>query len=237
MKKHTLSATMRDLVGRKVKNLKKQGLIPASVYGKKIKSVSISVKAEELLKVYKEAGESGLVELSLQNEVRPVLIHNVQINPVTSVPIHVEFYQVDLKEKVQANVPVEFTGEPLAVTSKVGVLLTIHDEVEVEALPADLPEKLEFDVTALAEVNAEVKVKDLVVPKGVTVLTEAELVLAKIGSLISKEAEAEEAAAEAAAAAAATTAEAGSEAGAATPAEGAPSSDATQDKKEEAKKE
>ncbi len=235
MKKHTLSAAVRDVVGRKVKNLKKQGLLPATIYGKKIKSVSVSVKIDELLKVHKETGESGLVELTLQNEVRPVLIHNVQINPVTSVPIHVEFYQVDLKEKVQANVPVEFTGEPAAVTNKIGVLLTIHDEVEVEALPADLPEKIEFDVTFLAEVHAEVKVKDLHVPKGVTVLTEAELVLAKIGSLISKEAVAEEAAETAAAQA--TAAEAGTEGTAATPAEGAAVTESTPDKKEETKKE
>lgn len=236
MKKHSLSATARDLVGRKVKNLRKQGLIPANIYGKKVKSITISVTLDDFIKVYKEAGESGLIELTLGKEVRPVLIHNLQIDPIRSNPLHVEFYQVDLKEKVRTKVPVEFTGEPVAVANKIGVLLTITDEVEVEALPADLPEKFTVDVSALAEVDTELKVKDIKAVSGVTILTDPELTLVKIGALISKEAEkqaAEEAAAAAAAAVEAAPAE-GAEAGK----EGVTEEKApAEEKKEEVKKE
>lgn len=207
MKKHLLNAKPRDIVGRKVKNLRKAGFIPATVYGKKIKSVSVSVPAETFSKVYKEAGETGLIDLSLDSEIRPVLVDSVQIDPVTSEALHIEFHQVDLKEKVTAQVPLEITGEPPAVTQKLGVLLSVLDEVEVEALPTDLPEHISVDVSHLEQVNDEIKVSNLDIPKGVTVKTDPALTIVKIGSLITKEAE-QQAAEEEAAQAAAKAAEA-----------------------------
>jgi large subunit ribosomal protein L25 len=228
MKKYTLNALERNLVGRKVKQLRATGTLPATVYGKKVKSMSVSVKATDFSKVYGSAGESGLVELKMEGNTaglpagRQVLIHNVQKDAVSGKPLHVEFYQVDLKEKVHAKVPVEFTGEAQAIKDKQGVLLTILDEIEVEALPTELPEKLTVDISGLAAVNAEIKVSDLKVPSAVTILTDSGLTIVKIGALITKEAEAEAAAAAATAAAAA--AESAAAAGtAAAPAEaGAP---------------
>jgi large subunit ribosomal protein L25 len=202
MKKYTLTAQKRDLVGRKVKNLRAKGEIPATVYGKDVKSITISIEGDAFAKIYAEAGETGLVELSVGGDIRPVLIHTVQKDPVKGTVLHVEFYQVNLKQKVKANVPVEFTGDAPAVIQKTGVLLTLIDEVEVEALPTDLPEKILVDVTKLTEVDQEVKVGDIAVPSGVTILTAPDQSVVRVGSLISKEAEAQ-AAAEAAAAAAA----------------------------------
>jgi large subunit ribosomal protein L25 len=228
MKKHSLTAEVRDVVGRKVKNLRNAGKIPATVYGKKVKSVSITVPADAFAKVYKEAGETGLVELSVGADIRPVLVHTLQKNPVTNDLLHIEFHQVDLKEKVHAKVPLIFTGDAPAVIGKVGVLLTLIDEVEVEALPTDLPEKLMVDVSKLAEVNQEVNVGELNVPSGVTVLTDKDQSVVRVGALISKEAEAEAAAEAAAAAAAAAEAAAAPPAGgpatteAVTPTETAP---------------
>ena len=171
MKKYTLAATKRELVGRKVKNLRAKGEIPATVYGKDVKSTSIAVSKDAFMKVYAQAGETGLVELSVAGDVRPVLIHTVQKDAVKGELLHVEFYQVNLKQKVKTNVPLEFTGDAPAVVGKVGVLLTLIDEVEVEALPTDLPEKIMVDVSRLAEVNQEVKVSGITVPSGVTILT------------------------------------------------------------------
>jgi large subunit ribosomal protein L25 len=210
MKKHILQATKRDVAGRKVKALRKQGQLPATVYGKKVKSISVSVSKDAFMNVYKEAGETGLIELSVGGDMRPVLVHTVQIDPVSSIPLHVEFHQVDLNEKVHAKVPVELVGESAAVAQKLGVLLTVLDEIEVEALPAELPERISVDVTVLADVDQELKVEQLSVPKGVTVLTEAELTVVKVGPLVTKEAEEQAAAEQAAAAeaAAATGAEA-----------------------------
>lgn len=217
MKKHSLSAIKRDSLGRKVKKLRKAGELPATVYGKNVASASLTVRAEAFDNVYAEAGETGLVELSVGGAVRHVLIHHVQKHPVTGAILHVEFHQVDLKEKVHAKVPIVLVGESSAVSEKRGVLLSILDEVEVEALPTDLVEHIEVDVTPLSDVGQEVKVNSLTIPMGLTVLSGAELTIVKIGSLITKEA-ASEAAAEAAKAAEAATAETPSTDAAATPA-------------------
>lgn len=197
MKKHSLAATVRTLLGRKVKNLRKDGQIPATVYGKGVKSASLVVAASAFTKVYKEAGETGLIELHVGNDTRPVLVHTVQIDPVSDEVLHVEFHQVDLKEKVHAKVSIVHIGEAAAVAQKLGVLLTVLDEIEVEALPTDLPEKITVDVTNLANVDDEVKVGDIHVSSGVTVLTDPGLTVIKVGALVTKEAEAQAAAEEA----------------------------------------
>lgn len=206
MNKHVLKAKKRTLVGRKVKNLRKAGQLPATVYGKKVASQSLIVGSDDFLKVYKSAGETGLIDLTVSDTVHPVLIHTVQRHAVTHAPLHVEFLQVDLKEKVKTRVPLAFVGTPPAVSQKIGILLTVLDEVEVEALPTDLPEHIEVDVSGLDAVNQELKIADVKIPSGVTVLSDAGLTVVKIGSVVSKEAEAQ-AAADAAAAAAAAPAE------------------------------
>ncbi len=199
MKKHILQGQKRELVGRKVKQLRAQGIVPATVYGKNIPSESIAIKSMEFKKVLTEAGETGLIELTVDGTMSPVLIHTVQKHAVTRELLHVEFYHVDLKEKVHTKVPLVQVGEAAAVTQKQGVLLTLLTEVEVEALPAELPEKIEVDVTALSEVDQELKVSDLTIPAGVTLLTEGTLSVVKVGALVSKEAEQQEAAETAAA--------------------------------------
>lgn len=189
MKKHILHGSVRTIVGRKVKKLRAEGYIPANVFGKKTASVSLSVKTDAFQTVFAETGETGLVELAIEKEQtpRPVLVHHVQVDPVSGAVLHVEFFQVDLKEKVHAQVPLEFTGTPPAVEQNLGVLLTVLTEVEAEALPAELPDHIAVDVSGLVEVNQELKVSDLVVPKGVTLLTDAGLTVLKIGALTKPE--------------------------------------------------
>lgn len=194
MKKYTLTGKSRDIMGRKVKSLRSDGFLPATVYGKKVSSDNLTVNTADFLAVYNAAGETGLVELTIDGVVKPVLIHSVQKHPVRGDLIHVEFHQVDLKEKVKAQVPLVIIGESPAVAQKAGVLLTLIPEVEVEALPTDLPEKIEVNVTSLAEVDQEIKVSDLQVPSGVTMLSDASVSVVKVGSLVSKEAEAQAAA-------------------------------------------
>src|SRR3989344_3082941 len=211
MKRTALKVGKRTVVGKKVKNLRKEGLIPGTIYGKAVKSVSIQVPLKEFETVYKEGGETGLVDVTLDGEAgKPVLIKHVQLDPKFSNPINVDFHQVNLSEKIHAKVPVEAVGEPKAVADKIGILEMPLSEVEVEALPTDLPEKIDVDVAGLANIGDQITVGDVKVPTGVVILTDATQILFKIGSLISKEAEelakAEEAA-EAAAAAEATTAE------------------------------
>lgn len=190
MEKLTLNAKNRTIVGRKVKTLRRNGLLPGNIYGSKIKSKTIEVTLIDFRKIYQKAGETKIVNLSIgEKDALPVLIHNVQINPLSHNYLHADFYQVDLTKKVKTKVPVELIGTSLAVTQKLGLLLQILNEVEVEALPADLPEKLIIDVISLTAVDQELKVSDLKVPKNVTILTAANLGVVKIGKLVSKEAE------------------------------------------------
>lgn len=235
MKKHSLHAQKRELVGRKVKSLRSGGQIPATVYGHNVKSVSISVPTEAFTSVFHAAGETGLVELSIDGDTRPVLIHTVQKHPVKRNILHVEFYQVDLKQKVKTNVPIELTGEAPAATTKTGVLLNLVDEIEVEALPTDLPEKIVVDVSALAEVGQEIKVQDISVAPGIVILTDPAQGIVRVAPLVSKEAEAavaEEAAAAAAAAeAAAGAAAAATEATTEAKPEAAPATPAKEEEK------
>lgn len=235
MDRHNLKAEKRTVAGKKVKNLRHEGFLPANIYGKNVTSEAVQVNLKEFQKVYKEVGETGLVDLEIDGGKRPILIHNLQFDPITGNSLHADFYQVNLKEKITSAVPLEFVGEPEAVANKVGVLLTLVDEVEVEALPADLPENIPLDVSKLKEIDEELKVSDLIAAPTynefkakLEMLTDPETILVKIGSLVSEEAAKEAAADEAAKAAAAA------EAGAA-PAEGsAPAAEAS---KPEAKKE
>lgn len=201
MKREKLKVEKRKVLGKNVKKLRKSGILPANVYGKNIKSAAVQVTLKDFSPVYKEAGETGLVDLELDGKTIPVLIHNLQKDYRGNI-LHADFFQVNLKEKVKATVPLEVVGEPKAVVDKVGILMNILSEVEVEALPEELPESIKVNVENLANIDDQVTVENLKVPEGVVVLTDKEQVVSKIGELVTKEA-AEEAAAEAAAAEAA----------------------------------
>jgi len=192
MKKYTLTGILREQKGRKVKNLRSKGTLPATVYGKGLESISITVDTAAFKAVFARAGETGVVELDIDKNLKPVLIHNIQIDPVTSQVLHVEFYQVDLKQKVKTNVPIVFVGEAPIVLSKTAVLLTLLSEVEVEALPTDLPEKIEVDVSVLTDLNQEVLVSDLSVLPGVVIVTDSSVGVVKATAIVSKEAQEQE---------------------------------------------
>lgn len=203
MDKHKLTATKRKISGRKVKNLRKEGILPANIYGKDTKSLAIQVLAKDFLQVYEKAGETGVIELAVgDGESHHVLIHNLQLHPVTSLPVHVDFHKISLTEKVKATVPVVTTGVAPAVSSKLGLLLTPINELEVEALPTDLPEHIEVDIAGLSAVGLEIKIKDLKLSDKLTLSADPEQVLIKVGELLTEETkkilEEEKAAAEAA---------------------------------------
>jgi large subunit ribosomal protein L25 len=165
MNKFTLNAETRKISGRKVKNLRKEGILPGNISGKKIKSEAVQVVFKDFDKVYKEVGETGLLSLVIGKEEKPVLIHNLQVNPVSDIPVHVDFLQVDLKEKVEADVPVELTGESPAEKQAIGTVVQYLNEIKVEALPMDLPEKFTVDTSVLTEVDQSILVKDLKVDR------------------------------------------------------------------------
>jgi len=169
-----LKAEKRELKGKKTKRLRAEGLLPANIYGKGVASEAVQVSLEEFNKTFDEAGETGLVELLLGKEKRPVLIGNAQKSPVGGEFLHVDFRQVNLKEKITSSVPIALVGVSPAEKNGLGIVVQSLHEVEVEALPADLPESFEVDISKLEKVDDGISIGDLKVGKKLEVLTDKE---------------------------------------------------------------
>ena len=165
----TLKVKIRKDLGKKVKALRKQGILPAVLYGPKIKNLSIEIDFKEFENIYKEAGESSLISLEIDNDKFPVLIHEVIKDPLSGKPIHADFYQPILTEEVEATVPIVFEGEALAVKELGGTLVREISEIEVKALPKNLPHEIKVDINGLKTFDDEILVKDLKLPESVTV--------------------------------------------------------------------
>lgn len=166
--------------GEDAVDLRKQGKIPAVVYGSGLKeTVSIAVPAIQFEKISKEAGESSLVELSIDGKLVQALIHEIDRDPVSYKPIHIDFLSVDMNKPVQVGVPIEFVGESPAVKAG-GILVKVLHEIEIEGLPADLPSHIEVDISALVDVDSNIQVSDLKAPKGITFVLDGEDVVASI---------------------------------------------------------
>jgi large subunit ribosomal protein L25 len=189
MKRESLKVEKREILGKKVKQVRKLGLVPGNIYGKDFQSASVQLPLESFLTVFNIVHETGLVDLSYEGQTIPVLIHNVQIDPKTHTPLHADFFKVNLKQKVTANIPVVSVGEPLAIADKKGILVNPLSELEVEALPADLPEKIEVNIESLAEVGDQILVENLTVPSDVTVVTDPAQLVFRIDELPPEEPE------------------------------------------------
>jgi large subunit ribosomal protein L25 len=173
-----LSVNTRDILGKKGKALRREGFIPAELYGHGFKNVHVAVPAKEFAKLYKTAGATTLVTLLIEKEKKSVMIHEVGRDAVTDEIIHVDFHQVRMDELVKALVPIEFVGEAPAVKEKGAVINKSMSEIEVEAFPQDLPHVISVSLSTLADLNQSIYVKDLIRPKGVTFLVEAETAVA-----------------------------------------------------------
>lgn len=178
-----LSAKIRNDFGKKVNKLKKQGFLPAVLYGPEIKNFPLAVDYKKFKKIYKEAGESSLISLKIEGEEKKeilVLIYDVKKNPLTLKPIHVDFYQPKLKEKVEATVPLVFVGESKAVKELGGTLVQNISEVDVKALPVDLPREIKVNIQVLEDFNNDILIKDLEIPEGVEILKNPKEIVASV---------------------------------------------------------
>jgi large subunit ribosomal protein L25 len=173
-----LSVKTRELEGKKVNVLRREGFVPAELYGHGFKNLHLAVAAKEFGKVLKEAGTTTVVTLVLNTQKTPAIIHDVVRNYLTGEVEHVDFYQVRMDEKITAKIPLEFIGEAPAVKSANAVINKSMFELEVEALPANLPHSLTVDLSVLDELHKSIYVKDIVVPKGVEVLVDMETAVA-----------------------------------------------------------
>jgi large subunit ribosomal protein L25 len=174
-----IKASKRD-PSTKLGALRKSGQIPAVFYGAGKESTSVSIPTIEFKKVWRDAGESSAVKIGITGGDIDALIHEVQVDPVTDEPIHVDFLAIDMKKKIKVKVPLVFEGISNAVKTGIGNLVKVLHEVEVEALPADLPHSLFVDISKLETLDNNVLVSDIKLPAGVVVITNAGDVVASV---------------------------------------------------------
>lgn len=175
----TLTATKRsktDSLGQ----VRANGLVPAVVYGASVENTPISVQSAQLLKAWKEAGEASTIALDIEGKKVDVLIHEVQVDPVKGFPIHADFLAVDMNKPVEVEIPLEFIGIAPAEKNGLGTLVKVLYEIEVKALPKDLPTSIKVDVSILETLENQIHVKDLIVPSSVTIKTDGEEVVALV---------------------------------------------------------
>ncbi len=175
-----LSAQNRTVTGKKNQQLRKQGMVPAVVYGQGQDNANISVDAKLLRSVYQQAGQSTILELDVDGKKENVLIHDIANDPVTGELTHVDFYRINMKEAIRTEVPLRFVGESPAVYQEEGTLFKNREEIEVETLPAQLPHYIEVDISGLDNFEKSLHIADIVAPEGVKILDDPEELVAKV---------------------------------------------------------
>ncbi len=167
MPKVEIKAEKRGVVGKSLQTLRDKGVLPAVIYGHDFETMPIQVDSKDFEKAYHQAGESSLVYVNLDGQALPAIIHEAVRDAVTDKFVHADFYKVNLKEKITAEVQLVFVGESLAVKDLAGILVKNINAIEVEALPQDLPHEIEIDISVLQELNSHLLIKDLKLPAGV----------------------------------------------------------------------
>lgn len=168
------------ITGKKVSNLRATGRIPAVVYGAKTASVPIDLSIREFIKVYEKAGESDIVSLVVDGETKNVLIYDVDLDPLTSRPRHVDFYAVEKGQKIETEVPIVFVGEAPAVKELGANLIKVLHELKIEADATAIPHEIEVDVSLLTTLGAQIEVRDLKLPPGVILLSSPDEIVATV---------------------------------------------------------
>ncbi len=177
-----LHAEARTVFGKKVKGLRQAGIVPAEIYGKKTKNHSIQIPVRDLEYTLNEAGNTNLISIKIGDKKTgiPVLARNIQYSPVRQRLLHVDFYAVIMDETVSVNVPIRIIGETDLITQQNGTLMTGLNELEIEALPADIPETIEIDISNLTDFGQSIHVSDLPAADNITIHSSPESLLASI---------------------------------------------------------
>ncbi|MEK7125209.1 MAG: 50S ribosomal protein L25 [Patescibacteria group bacterium] len=182
-----LQAQPRTVIGHKVRHLRAEGLIPAVLYGKGQEALNLQIPDKDFLKVLKQAGESTLVYLNLEGQSYPTIIHDVSRDPLKDNVIHADFYKVRLDEKIKTSIPVVFVGESPAVTELKAIFVRNVNELEVEALPQDLPHEIPVDISGLTKFGDQILAKDIKLPAGVKLMAGEDEIIGTAQEPISEE--------------------------------------------------
>ena len=186
-----LTAQTRNQLGKSVKTLRKSGFLPAVMYGEGVPAQPLAISYKEFMVALNAAGESTLVKLDVDGKSFNVLIHDVSYDPVSDLPVHADFHAVRMDKVIRTHVPLEFVGESPAVKNDGGVLVKVVQELEVEALPQNLPHELTIDLSSLVSIGSTLHVKDILLPVGVTLIADADETIAVVDAPRSEEALAE----------------------------------------------
>ena len=167
-----LQVTTREERGHHNHPLRREGQVPAVLYGHNVEPRAVSAEAKLLSRVWMRAGRTKLIDLVVDGaRAQKVLVRELQVNPRNGRPIHADFFAVNLREKLTADVPLVITGEsPAVVDSKVGTLQQLLNTLRIECLPSDLPSQFSVDVSGLAEIDSGIYVRDIQLPSGVTLV-------------------------------------------------------------------
>lgn len=167
-----IKAQMREITGKRVRNLRARGIIPANISGAAKPSIAIQLPVDELNRLLKRHGANVLrIQIGSASRTETALLNRVERNPITSAVLHVDFRRVRLNQPVHARVPLHLIGEAPAVRIHGGVLLHLLDTIEIEALPANIPEALTLDITTLEELNSLLTVADIQLPANVKMMS------------------------------------------------------------------
>ena len=177
----SLAAEPRTITGKKVAAIRRDGRLPAVVFGHGIDSESVSLDAHEFEQLRRHVGQNALIDLSVDGKgARPVLVHGVQVHPVHRRPLHVDLFLVRMTEELIVDVPLVSTGISRAVEDEGGTVLHPIESVRVKALPDHLPQSIEYAIDSLVDFDAVIKVSDLTIPGDVTLLTDPDEIVAKV---------------------------------------------------------
>ncbi|NQV88121.1 MAG: 50S ribosomal protein L25 [Parcubacteria group bacterium] len=160
--------------------IRSKGLLPAVFYGKKEKSTPITLAYKDFMKAWKEAGESSVITLKTKEGDLEALIHAVDLDPVTDAPRHADFYVFEKGQKIEVSVPIEFFGVSPAVKEMGAILIKALHEINIEAMPKDLPHEIKVDISSLVDLDSQILAKDVVLPSGVTLIEKPEEVVASV---------------------------------------------------------
>ncbi|KKW35346.1 hypothetical protein A2852_01720 [Candidatus Adlerbacteria bacterium RIFCSPHIGHO2_01_FULL_54_23] len=174
-----LAVEKRD-IEKKAKALRNAGVLPAVIYGRKEATTPIAVDRKQFEKVFKQAGESTVITIKGLGENKDALIHEVDFDPVLGHPIHADFYAIEKGQTVTVSVPFEFEGISPAVKDLGGILVKVMHELEMECEPKDLPQYVAVDISKLAMLEDQIKIKDLKLPKSAKIFVEEDEVVAMI---------------------------------------------------------
>jgi large subunit ribosomal protein L25 len=213
MEKIELKVATREVLGKKVRALRREGIIPVHLFGNEVTPVALQCDVLDLKHVLAKAGKTHLVDLKVDKAKKATraVVREIQRDPVKGSVLHVDFYQVRMTDSIKVDVPVVLIGEPPALKVKSNMLMRELDSVTIECLPDDIPDHIEIDISILEEAHQAIHVSDLEAPEGVTIITDPEYDVARIGTIrvsAADEAADEAEAAEAAEAAAEGAAEA-----------------------------